>query len=78
LLPSRLAVGEHSVEVLHVRKLFCLTDKTVASKSDVYDCAGFEVCQARGIVVPVKEAGATKTGEYMNCKVVIVVGGLLL
>jgi hypothetical protein len=73
-----LIPGKHTIEVLGVRKQFRLTSKVAASSTDLYDCCGFEVCQTRGIAIPVKEPGAAKTGHYMNCKVTIVIGGLLL
>jgi hypothetical protein len=77
-LPFGLSVGPHSVEVLGVPKSFTVTCTSVISSTDPFDCEGFEVCHARGVAIPVKTPGATHTNQYMNCRVVIVIGGLLL
>lgn len=77
-LPSELADGLHVVEILGVRKPFRLTRSTVSSVMDPFDCAGFELCQARGIAIPVTNPGSANMNQYMNCRVIIVIGGLLL
>ena len=77
-LPFELADGPHVVEILGVRKAFRLTPSTVSSAMDPFDCAGFEVCHARGVAVPVTNPGSANVKQYMYCKVVIVIGGLLL
>jgi|HubBroStandDraft_4_1064222.scaffolds.fasta_scaffold00001_10 hypothetical protein len=77
-LPFNLSPGMHFVEVLGVRKSFSLTLRSVTSSMDPYDCEGFDICRARGIAIPTTSPGAAQTNEYMNCRVVIVIGGLLL
>ena len=77
-LPEELALGKHVVEILGASKSFFLTAKLVSANTDPFDCAGFEVCQARGIARSVVSPGGSATGDYKGAKVSIVIGALIL
>ena len=77
-LPFDLSPATHRIEILGVEKKFTLTEAAVASQMDPYDCRGYEVCQARGVALPVKSPGSSQSGDYNDANVIIVVGGLLL
>lgn len=76
-LPWTLATGSHVVSVLGIDKTFRLIGEVVSSDRDPQDCAGFEVCRARGVAIPAATPGRSAISVYGYSNVAIVVGGLI-
>ena len=77
-LPRTLSVGDHYIEVLGRCRMFTLSDENVPSKMDLFDCAGYEICTARGIAIPSKAPGTSANSSYNGARVHILVGAVLL